>query len=350
MFQSSSTTEAVLDLLRCPSTVARYCFNPRARPKPCSTSRDHALRCNKMFQSSSTTEAVLDVFASGLVAMGAEVSILEHDRSRARPAARGRGSSRSTRFNPRARPKPCSTGDEGASVNTLIQFQSSSTTEAVLDRRSSTWARSSRMFQSSSTTEAVLDVLVDVCDVLGIGFQSSSTTEAVLDSRGGVVTTLEIIVSILEHDRSRARRGRACKSQWRGSVSILEHDRSRARRSARCATRRGRECFNPRARPKPCSTALKSRDRLISRCFNPRARPKPCSTGSLAAFRVQNWFQSSSTTEAVLDEAVHHRRTARVIVSILEHDRSRARRRSIRNTRRSSRFNPRARPKPCSTP
>ena len=223
LFQSSSTTEAVLDL-EFPRNSARAasrsdCFNPRARQKPCSTRRGRARGASRwigVFQSSSTTEAVLDT---------SHVRVL-------------RGSNATGRFNPRARQKPCSTST--ATITACPEINS--------------------RFQSSSTTEAVLDSSYAAARVLGS--QSCFNPRARQKPCSTVFARSRSsphvrVCSILEHDRSRARhRGRLVRVKLEQPVSILEHDRSRARRWSEryLLTSLTTQSFNPRARQKPCST------------------------------------------------------------------------------------------------
>ena len=185
-------------------------------------------------------------------------------------------------------------------------------------------------------------------------------------------------VSILEHDRSRARRVGLIRSGRRDPVSILEHDRSRARPRVNDATghlehqfqssstteavldrlrrpvddkRDASGRFNPRARQKPCSTLRRRRAvRARSRCFNPRARQKPCSTPFTRKGRRREFVSILEHDRSRARPMVEIVDGVATFVSILEHDRSRARRGySALDLGQRVSFNPRARQKPCST-
>ncbi len=211
----------------------RRCFNSRARPKPC-PSPPLGLRAGhpKLFQFSSTTEAVPETTTINSV-RSLSVSILEHDRSRARREVTRR-------------------------IGTATVFQFSSTTEAVPEK-ARTRERDAHAFQFSSTTEAVPDrvgflgypiAFVSILEhdrsrarvngfagrLEGMEFQFSSTTEAVPDTRGRGTPRMAIGFN------SRARPKPCPSAVLRDRdaidrVSILEHDRSRARRAARLGSR-----------------------------------------------------------------------------------------------------------------
>ncbi len=175
-------------------------------------------------------------------------------------------------------------------------------------------------FQFSSTTEAVPERWSRAVPIGSACFNSRARPKPCPTSRGGSRVWL-LDVSILEHDRSRARRARLENHGDGRFVSILEHDRSRARelparrrsalecfnsraRPKPCPKRRTRTAFcrgsfNSRARPKPCPSAMTLTGDAGTGSFNSRARPKPCPrivpTGSTTGSR----FQFSSTTEAV---------------------------------------------------
>ncbi len=220
-------------------------------------------------------------------------------------------------------------------------------------------------FQFSSTTEAVPDTALVAFIGGRLQFQFSSTTEAVPE-RVPVVRHRHVPVSILEHDRSRARVENTITTlhptafQFSSTTEAVPETMPR--------TLALHWCFNSRARPKPCPNVhYTAQSKPL--CFNSRARPKPCPSASyevvaqLAQVSILEHdrsraryvaffdhcvhvFQFSSTTEAVPERSAQATGfLARV--SILEHDRSRARNRDLEFCNRPPSFNSRARPKPC---
>ncbi len=156
-------------------------------------------------------------------------------------------------FNPRARANPCPT--VGFSPNGMArEFQSSSTSEPVPDKYDHNAVIKRYLFQSSSTSEPVPD-LTNTPRISRKRFQSSSTSEPVPDILDFEIA-LSSFVSILEHERTRARHTanglvRSITSFQSSSTSEPVPDQKRRgfrRRSLR---------FNPRARANPCPTAIR---------------------------------------------------------------------------------------------
>ena len=277
------------------------CFNPRARPKPCSTLHGRANRGRPSVSILEHDRSRARHHADRERDPHSDVSILEHDRSRARRTQAPRKAHQLASFNPRARPKPCSTRTT-CPATPASRFQSSSTTEAVLDvlhqrhgrhpalvsilehdrsrARRVVLSRSflgQGLFQSSSTTEAVLDVERIRAGYASNWFQSSSTTEAVLDL-------------------SRCNRVSSTSSFQSSSTTEAVLDKGRVSRAGRY------------------------------KMFQSSSTTEAVLDFRLAGLSsARTAFQSSSTTEAVLDVA-HVKASGEDHVSILEHDRSRARR------------------------
>ena len=133
----------------------------------------------KWFQSSSTSEPVPDTRCCPPRFMPLRVSILEHERTRAR----------------------LQTFDDSEAKR---KFQSSSTSEPVPDHTQPRSSVTFNPFQSSSTSEPVPDDNSSFYALEGRLFQSSSTSEPVPDF-DDLVKGRKQAVSILEHERTRAR-------------------------------------------------------------------------------------------------------------------------------------------------
>ena len=112
---------------------------------------------------------------------------------------------------------------------------------------------------------------------------------------------LQYLVSILEHERTRARRSQQTGLSLRyKQVSILEHERTRARRY--------------------CSRFVRQ---IFEFQSSSTSEPVPDAEAGIPMVLIQE-FQSSSTSEPVPDSYCHGMGIVQ-LVSILEHERTRAR-------------------------
>ena len=118
-------------------------------------------------------------------------------------------------------------------------------------------------------------------------FQSSSTSEPVPDARRAKQEALRSVVSILEHERTRARPVNFWLDWCFCDVSILEHERTRARLEL---------------------SASKTRFMRVSILEHERTRARR-SVAGLQSLAIS--FQSSSTSEPVPDSRIRSCRAAR---------------------------------------
>ena len=232
LFQSSSATKAAPDELHDHRLERLAGFNPRARQKPRPTASSvRALVVTVLFQSSSATKAAPDgdeSFAIGVLLVSilerdksrarpgvgvvdctvTAVSILERDKSRARPRGTPLAISVRARFNPRARQKPRPTCD--------AQPDRRSRAVSILERDKSRARRveaylqeyALSMFQSSSATKAAPDALGVIREKAGILCFNPRARQKPRPTRLTNRQPQSLRVSILERDKSRARLSR----------------------------------------------------------------------------------------------------------------------------------------------
>ena len=181
------------------------------------------------------------------------------------------------------------------------KFQSSSTSEPVPDNRAARGITICQCFNPRARANPCptlprLRQLVHLASCFNPRARANPCPTS-----GGVAWHAYLEVSILEHERTRARLVHSRLRAYPKGVSILEHERTRARPCPKKTRSSGRSCFNPRARANPCptsdpqpqleklvfqssSTSEPVPDRgvmvnpFLNFCFNPRARANPCPT------------------------------------------------------------------------